>query len=270
MKSNSASVFPPRATESAEGKKSCVFKFLFFDPPATAQDGENESKSTSSKKTKKKKTKKPTTSVDTAGQTTSDACLQLETVNGIDEIPAISQISMEQMCSVLVEVDDTTVTTLTKKNNNKPKNKKDSSGTKKARASVADDDEEEDIDAMVKALDAKAALVTKQTVVTSSSSSSSSFHKTTTSNNTKEGRTGVPKKKSDVNVSSPATFSFKSQKDPELTNEQKELMIRHRQRAIAGPRRTSATATNPTTSTACAPTSEPESSNPFSFGFSVA
>ena len=245
-------IFPSRATtENAEGKKSCVFKFLFFDPPKVEDVGENESKSLTSKKTKKKKTKKPTTS---------DSCLPLETVNGIDDPPVPSQISIEHMCSA-VEMDNTAVpvtNSTIKKNNNQTKNKKVSKGTK---SSVADDDDDDDIDidAMVKALDAKAALTTKQMVTTSSPL------KTTTNNTTMVGRTAVPKKKSDVKPPSSGTFSFKSHKDPELTNEQKDLMIRHRQRAIAGPRRTAAAATT----TSFASTNEPESACPFSFGFSV-
>ena len=268
MKTNAFSVFPSRGTiENAKGNKSGVFKFLFFDPPATAEVGENESKCSSNKNNKKKKKiKKPVTSLDT-GYQDEDAGPPLETVNGIDEIPTLSQISMEQLCSA-VEADDTTQTPITKKNNSKPKNKKDSNRVKKARAGLSvTNDDDDDIDAMVKALDAKAALASKQIVATSSP------HKTNTSNSTSAGRTGVPKKKTDEN----STFSFKSHKDPELTNEQKELMMRYRQRAIAGPRRTSSAATttiaaamSPTTSTAFAPTSQPESSNPFSFGFSVA
>lgn len=252
MKKNT--IFPSRATttDNAGGKKSCVFKFHFFDPPMVADEGDNGSKSLTSKKTKKKKNKKSTTSED------SD-CLPLESViNGIDDPPVPSQ--MEHMCST-VEMDNTAVTSsVVKKSNNQTKNKKSSKGTKK---SVDDDDI--DIDAMVKALDAKAVLTTKQMVTTSSP------HKTTTNNTTMVGRTAVPKKKTDIKTPSTASFSFKSHKDPTLTNEQKDLMNRYRQRAIAGPRRTTATATTITAAmtTSFASTNGPESVNPFSFGFSV-
>lgn len=235
-----------------------TFRFHFFDPPSTSDVITNSSKS----KKKKKKNKLVVQKVnadDTTGIDPDENCsvtnavggeVAPETQSAVDGIYE-SRISSSVTCSdqhlnSAAEADDGGVLPAKKKNTKKKKGAK----TKGAH------DDDEDIDAIVKALDA-AASAEEEEKRKNDSSNSGGINKQVPSTQCTPmmGRTGVPKKKKESDEKASIPFSFKSHKDPELSQEQIRLL---RRRAVTGPPRSQSTATTQVPSAAA---------TAFSFGF---